>query len=85
MYDAPGSSIYIGRGLLRILILLVFPLLPAAHAEDHSPRKPQSQKPLDPMNRPMDEPGVTGKDDTLCSNRWYSCTRLVSCLAMRTH
>ena len=26
------------------------------------------------MNRPMDELGVTGKDDTLCSDRWYSCT-----------
>ena len=22
----------------------------------------------------MDELGVTGKDDTLCSDRWYSCT-----------
>jgi hypothetical protein len=31
-------------------------------------------KPLDPMNRPMNELGVTGKDDTLCSDRWYSCT-----------
>lgn len=39
-----------------------------------APPKPQSQKPLDPMNRPMDELGVTGKDDTLCSDRWYSCT-----------
>jgi len=26
------------------------------------------------MNVPMDELGVTGKDDTLCSDRWYSCT-----------
>ena len=25
-------------------------------------------------HRPMDELGVTGKDDTLCSDRWYSCT-----------
>ncbi|MGB4066579.1 MAG: hypothetical protein WBK08_00975 [Nitrospira sp.] len=39
-----------------------------------APPKPQSKKPLDPMNRPMDELGVTGKDDTLCSDRWYSCT-----------
>jgi hypothetical protein len=22
----------------------------------------------------MNELGVTGKDDTLCSDRWYSCT-----------
>jgi hypothetical protein len=35
-----------------------------------SPSKPQTQKPLDPMNLPMDELGVTGKDDTLCSDRW---------------
>jgi len=33
-----------------------------------------TSKSLDPMNRPMDELGVTGKDDTLCSDRWYSCT-----------
>ena len=26
------------------------------------------------MNAPMDELGVSGKDDTLCSDRWYSCT-----------
>ena len=39
-----------------------------------APLRPQFQKPLDPMNRPMDELGVTGKDDTLCSDRWYSCT-----------
>jgi hypothetical protein len=26
------------------------------------------------MHRPMDELGVTGKDDRLCSDRWYFCT-----------
>lgn len=26
------------------------------------------------MNRPMDELAVAGKDDTLCSDRWYSST-----------
>lgn len=31
--------------------------------------KTQSQRPLDPMNRPMEELGVTGHDTTLCSDR----------------
>lgn len=61
------------RRLILLLLLFLHPIF-SAHAEDRSPRKPQSQKSLDPINRPMDELGVTGKDDTLCSDRWYSCT-----------
>jgi len=59
---------------LIFLSLLFIPPSSWAQSEDLSHRKPQPQKPLDPMNRPMDELGVTGKDDTLCSDRWYSCT-----------
>lgn len=36
--------------------------------------KTQSQRPLDPMNRPMEELGVTGHDTTLCSDRWNTCS-----------
>ena len=60
------------KGMVFLLLLLALPL--SAHAEDRSPRKPQSERLLEPMNRPMEELGVTGKDDTLCSDRWYSCT-----------
>jgi len=67
------TSVNISRQVILLCLLLLPPPF-LAHAEDFSPRKPQSQKPLDPMNRPMDELGVTGKDDTLCSDRWYSCT-----------
>jgi len=73
MYFTPRAAINIGRGLILLSVLFLAPSF-IAHAEDLSPRKPPSQKPLDPMNRPMDELGVTGKDDTLCSDRWYSCT-----------
>ena len=45
-----------------------------AFAQGNSASGNPRQKSLDPMNRPMDELGVTGKDDTLCSDRWYSCT-----------
>lgn len=68
-----GIAGNISRWLI-LLFLLFLPSYFSAHAEDRSPRKPQPQKSLDPMNRPMDELGVTGKDDTLCSDRWYSCT-----------
>ncbi len=58
-----------------LLILILLPLA-TAQAESQSGHDKQRKppKPLDPMNRPMDELGVTGKDDTLCSDRWYSCT-----------
>ncbi len=45
-----------------------------AQAQGQRPRETGPKKSLDPMNRPMDELGVTGKDNTLCSDRWYSCT-----------
>ena len=74
--------------VLTIAWLMVFCLMAAGNwlcalgvaqaqvqgASPSTPPKLQPHKPLDPMNRPMDELGVSGKDDTLCSDRWYSCT-----------
>ena len=57
-----------------LVFVLLFVTSVSAHAEGFSPREKNRPKSLDPMNRPMDELGVTGKDDTLCSDRWYSCT-----------
>lgn len=45
-----------------------------AQAQGQRPRETGPKRSLDPMNRPMDELGVTGKDDTLCSDRGYSCS-----------
>ena len=45
-----------------------------AFAQNNSAPDKHRPRSLDPMNSPMDELGVTGKDDTLCSDRWYSCT-----------
>jgi hypothetical protein len=60
---------------MRVMVLLLCLLwsLPVFEGEAN-PRRSTPSKSLDPMNRPMDELGVTGKDDTLCSDRWYSCT-----------
>jgi hypothetical protein len=55
---------------LLILVLLSLSALPVFADESKS----ASRKPLDPMNRPMDQLGITGRDRTLCSDRWYSCT-----------
>ena len=73
MYSPSQVRNNITRQLILLFLLSLLPFF-SAHSEDRSPRKPQSERPLDPMNRPMDELGVTGKDDTLCSDRWYSCT-----------
>jgi hypothetical protein len=57
-----------------IVLVLLFSISTAmafAQSNSTSANRPKS---LDPMNRPMDELGVSGKDDTLCSDRWYSCT-----------
>jgi len=60
---------------ISLLILILLPLATAqAESQSGHDRQGKSPKSLDPMNRPMDELGVTGKDDTLCSDRWYSCT-----------
>ena len=56
------------------LVLLFFISTTMAFAQSKSVPDNHRPKSLDPMNRPMDELGVTGKDDTLCSDRWYSCT-----------
>lgn len=68
-----GIAGSISRWLILLFLLFIPPYF-SAHAGDLSSRKPPAPRPLDPMNRPMDELGVTGKDDTLCSDRWYSCT-----------
>ena len=57
--------------IIVLLLLLCVPNSTAFAQSNSSQPRPKS---LDPMNRPMDELGVTGKDDTLCSDRWYSCT-----------
>ena len=56
-------------GMRRFFLLLIVFSLSSSTAFAQS-----TSKSLDPMNRPMDELGVIGKDDTLCSDRWYSCT-----------
>jgi hypothetical protein len=60
--------------MMIVLFLLLSLLSPPAFAQSNSASANRQQKSLDPMNRPMDELGVIGKDDTLCSDRWYSCT-----------
>jgi len=61
------SSVGFSTILIAFLISLLSVSISAADAQS-------ANKSLEPMNRPMDELGVTGKDDTLCSDRWYSCT-----------
>jgi hypothetical protein len=58
--------------VIFFLLLLALPL--QVFAEQRSSLVSPQGKSLDPMNRPMDELGVTGHDTTLCSDRWYSCT-----------
>ena len=57
-----------------LLLLLLLPLQFSAHAEELDSHKTPPDKLLQPMNRPMDELGVTGHDTTLCSDRWYTCS-----------
>ena len=57
--------------IIVLFLLLCVPNSTAFAQSNSSQPRPKS---LDPMNRPMDELGVTGKDDTLCTDRWYSCT-----------
>ena len=59
--------------IIVLLLLLSVPTSTAFAQSKSAPVNP-APKSLDPMNRPMDELSVTGKDDTLCSDRWYSCT-----------
>ena len=60
---------------MLIIVFFLFSISTTmAFAQSNSVSDIHRPKSLDPMNRPMDELGVTGKDDTLCSDRWYSCT-----------
>ena len=57
---------------LRLLLLLPLPL--SVQAEEPSSHKTSPDRLLQPMDRPMDELGVTRHDTTLCSDRWYTCS-----------
>jgi hypothetical protein len=61
-------------GMITLLFLLLSLTTSTAFAQSNSAAGNRPTRSIDPMNRPMDELGVTGKDDTLCSDRWYSCT-----------
>ena len=69
-----ASRVMSALDMFIILVLLLSISTTMAFAQGNSASGNPRQKSLDPMNRPMDELGVTGKDDTLCSDRWYSCT-----------
>jgi hypothetical protein len=60
--------------MIIVLLLLLSVPISTALAQSNSASGNRPARSIDPMNRPMDELGVTGKDDTLCSDRWYSCT-----------
>jgi hypothetical protein len=60
--------------MIIVLLLLLSVPISTAFAQTNSASGNRPARSIDPMNRPMDELGVTGKDDTLCSDRWYSCT-----------
>ena len=57
-----------------LFLLLLLPLPLSVQAEELGTRKTPPDRLLQPMNRPMDELGVTGHDTTLCSDRWYTCS-----------
>ena len=57
-----------------LLLLLLLPLPLSVQAEDLGSHKTPPDKLRQPMNRPMDELGVTGHDTTLCSDRWNRCS-----------
>jgi hypothetical protein len=57
-----------------LLLLLLLPLPLSVQGEALGSHKIPPDKLLQPMNRPMDELGVPGRDATLCSDRWYTCS-----------
>ena len=71
---ADESCVVSPSAMVIILLLVLSVPSSLAFAQSNSALGNRQPKSLDPMNRPMDELGVTGKDDTLCSDRWYSCT-----------
>ena len=72
-HRGPARVIAIMLRAIIVFMLLSTPLA-LAHDEEGTRHDNHPPKSLDPMNRPMDELGVTGHDTTLCSDRWYSCT-----------
>jgi len=72
-----GGSI-VTKALSLTFVLFILAVGPAQAQTGNNPSSPTTKTPperlLQPMNRPMDELGVTGHDTTLCSDRWYSCT-----------
>lgn len=61
------------RNVSLLILVLLLPLA-TAHAQTNRARESSPPKSLDPMNRPMEELGVTGHDTTLCSDRWSTCS-----------
>jgi len=57
---------------LLLLLLLSLPI--SVQAEELGSHNTPPDRLLQPMNRPMDELGVPGRDTTLCSDRWYTCS-----------
>jgi hypothetical protein len=70
------GTAHVTASILRALVALALVCAPmfSAYAEDSQKLKSQTHQSIDPMNRPMEELGVTGHDTTLCSDRWYSCS-----------
>jgi hypothetical protein len=60
--------------VIFLLLLLLLPIPLSVQAEELDSHKTPSDSLLQPMNRSMDELGVTGHDTTLCSDRWYTCS-----------
>jgi hypothetical protein len=74
-----GSGIRLVAMVLLWAVALVYLNvgLALSQTKDNAPTSPHKTPPdrlLQPMNRPMDELGVTGHDTTLCSDRWYTCS-----------
>lgn len=61
------------RNISLLILVLILPLA-TAQAQTNRARESSPPKSLDPMNRPMEELGVTGHDTTLCSDRWSTCS-----------
>ena len=68
------ESRVVSAPMVVVLLGLLCVPISTAFAQSNSAAGNRPTRSIDPMNRPMDELGVTGKDDTLCSDRWYSCT-----------
>lgn len=71
-----GSIVTKAVSLTCVLFVLAVGLAQAQTGNNPSSptHKTSPDRLLQPMNRSMDELGVTGHDTTLCSDRWYTCS-----------